>query len=91
MRTPYSTHTPAYLQIQPNAKGARNFSQCDSMLIGDRAAANTYPYINVGHGCCLRVRPCSPVSAASSFAWPIAWVPGLDGVLVCSTHVSVRA
>ncbi|KAF5836102.1 iron-sulfur cluster assembly protein [Dunaliella salina] len=35
------------VQIQPNAKGSRNFSQCDSMLIGNCAAANTYPYINV--------------------------------------------
>ncbi|PNH06826.1 hypothetical protein TSOC_006769 [Tetrabaena socialis] len=35
------------VQIQPSAKGARNFSQCDSMLIGDRAGANTYPYIQV--------------------------------------------
>jgi Fe-S cluster assembly protein SufB len=27
------------------ATGAKNYSQCDSMLIGDQAAANTYPYI----------------------------------------------
>lgn len=37
------------VQIQPSATGARNFSQCDSMLIGDNAAANTYPYIQVRH------------------------------------------
>eukprot|EP00198_Chlamydomonas_reinhardtii_P011377 XP_001700714.1 iron-sulfur cluster assembly protein [Chlamydomonas reinhardtii] len=35
------------VQVQPSARGARNFSQCDSMLIGDNAAANTYPYIQV--------------------------------------------
>lgn len=35
------------VQVAPTAKGARNFSQCDSMLIGDRAGANTYPYIQV--------------------------------------------
>ncbi|KAL6760136.1 iron-sulfur cluster assembly protein [Haematococcus lacustris] len=35
------------VQVQPQASGARNFSQCDSMLIGDRAGANTYPYIQV--------------------------------------------
>jgi hypothetical protein len=35
------------LQVNPSARGARNFSQCDSMLIGNTAAANTYPYINV--------------------------------------------
>jgi Fe-S cluster assembly scaffold protein SufB len=35
------------VQIQPSARGARNYSQCDSMLIGDQAGANTYPYIQV--------------------------------------------
>ena len=35
------------VQVQPTATGARNFSQCDSMLIGDHAGANTYPYIQV--------------------------------------------
>ncbi|MEM9244797.1 MAG: Fe-S cluster assembly protein SufB, partial [Cyanobacteria bacterium P01_F01_bin.153] len=35
------------VKIAPKAKGARNYSQCDSMLIGDRAMANTYPYIQV--------------------------------------------
>ena len=35
------------MQVQPTAAGARNYSQCDSMLIGDTAAANTYPYIAV--------------------------------------------
>ena len=34
------------VHISPTAKGARNYSQCDSMLIGDQAAANTYPYIS---------------------------------------------
>ncbi|XP_008805252.1 UPF0051 protein in atpA 3'region-like [Phoenix dactylifera] len=35
------------VQVQPQAANARNFSQCDSMLIGDTAGANTYPYILV--------------------------------------------
>jgi FeS assembly protein SufB len=35
------------VQIAPTATGARNYSQCDSMLIGDKAGANTYPYISV--------------------------------------------
>eukprot|EP01026_Neomeris_dumetosa_P051271 TRINITY_DN4508_c0_g1_i12.p1 TRINITY_DN4508_c0_g1~~TRINITY_DN4508_c0_g1_i12.p1 ORF type:complete len:528 (-),score=73.20 TRINITY_DN4508_c0_g1_i12:372-1955(-) len=35
------------VQIQPSAENARNYSQCDSMLIGDQAGANTYPYIQV--------------------------------------------
>ena len=34
------------VHMGPNAYGARNYSQCDSMLIGDQAAANTYPYIH---------------------------------------------
>tara|TARA_B100000700_G_C15021751_1_gene846076 strand:- start:932 stop:2374 length:1443 start_codon:yes stop_codon:yes gene_type:complete len=33
------------VEIGPQAAEARNYSQCDSMLIGDKAAANTYPYI----------------------------------------------
>jgi Fe-S cluster assembly protein SufB len=35
------------VQIGPKAENARNFSQCDSMLIGDRCGANTFPYIRV--------------------------------------------
>jgi Fe-S cluster assembly protein SufB len=35
------------VKIGPKAQGARNYSQCDSMLIGDNAAANTFPYIQV--------------------------------------------
>jgi Fe-S cluster assembly protein SufB len=34
--------------IQPSAKGARNYTQCDSMLIGAQCQANTFPYISVG-------------------------------------------
>jgi Fe-S cluster assembly protein SufB len=35
------------VKISPKATGARNYSQCDSMLIGDKAQANTFPYIQV--------------------------------------------
>jgi Fe-S cluster assembly protein SufB len=35
------------VKMGPNAKGSRNYSQCDSMLIGDNAQANTFPYIQV--------------------------------------------
>ena len=35
------------VKIMPSATGARNYSQCDSMLIGDKCAANTFPYIDV--------------------------------------------
>ena len=33
--------------IQKNATGARNYSQCDSLLLGDRCGAHTVPYIEV--------------------------------------------
>ncbi len=35
------------VEITPSAIGARNYSKCDSMLVGDQCAANTFPYINV--------------------------------------------
>eukprot|EP00237_Pycnococcus_provasolii_P010942 CAMPEP_0198710232 /NCGR_PEP_ID=MMETSP1471-20131121/2570_1 /TAXON_ID=41880 /ORGANISM="Pycnococcus provasolii, Strain RCC733" /LENGTH=563 /DNA_ID=CAMNT_0044469841 /DNA_START=42 /DNA_END=1733 /DNA_ORIENTATION=+ len=35
------------VSVSPGATGAKNYSQCDSMLIGDTAAANTYPYLTV--------------------------------------------
>ena len=35
------------VKIGNKANGARNYSQCDSMLIGDNAEANTFPYIQV--------------------------------------------
>jgi Fe-S cluster assembly protein SufB len=35
------------VRIGPKAEGARNYSQCDSMLIGSRCGANTFPYIQV--------------------------------------------
>ena len=35
------------VKMHPKADGARNYSQCDSMLIGDTAEANTFPYIQV--------------------------------------------
>ena len=35
------------VKIGASADGARNYSQCDSMLIGDRCSANTFPYLTV--------------------------------------------
>src|SRR6056300_511404 len=34
------------VQIQKSASGSRNFTQCDSLLIGDQCGAHTVPYIN---------------------------------------------
>jgi Fe-S cluster assembly protein SufB len=33
------------VKIMPSAEGARNFTQCDSLLIGDQCGAHTVPYI----------------------------------------------
>jgi Fe-S cluster assembly protein SufB len=35
------------VRIGPKAENARNYSQCDSMLVGDRCSANTFPYLEV--------------------------------------------
>jgi Fe-S cluster assembly protein SufB len=35
------------IKIMKNASGARNYSQCDSLLIGDKCGAHTFPYIEV--------------------------------------------
>ncbi|MEK7298889.1 MAG: Fe-S cluster assembly protein SufB [Candidatus Margulisiibacteriota bacterium] len=35
------------VQVNRSAAGARNFTQCDSMLIGERCSAHTFPYITV--------------------------------------------
>jgi len=35
------------VKIMPSAENARNYSQCDSMLVGSKSSAHTYPYIDV--------------------------------------------
>jgi len=35
------------VKVLPTAQGARNFTQCDSLLMGDRCGAHTFPYIEV--------------------------------------------
>ncbi|MFP6626698.1 MAG: Fe-S cluster assembly protein SufB [Deltaproteobacteria bacterium] len=35
------------VQVGPKAQGARNYSQCDSLLLGDSCGAHTFPYIDV--------------------------------------------
>ncbi|HXX64812.1 MAG TPA: Fe-S cluster assembly protein SufB, partial [Bacteroidota bacterium] len=35
------------VEVKRNAEGARNFSQCDSLLLSDRCGAHTFPYIEV--------------------------------------------
>jgi len=35
------------VKVMKNASGARNYTQCDSLLIGDRCGAHTFPYMEV--------------------------------------------
>jgi Fe-S cluster assembly protein SufB len=35
------------VRIGPKAEGARNYSQCDSLLLGDKCGAHTFPYLEV--------------------------------------------
>jgi len=35
------------VKINPKAEGARNYSQCDSLLLGDECGAHTFPYLEV--------------------------------------------
>ncbi|HET7023857.1 MAG TPA: Fe-S cluster assembly protein SufB [Gemmatimonadales bacterium] len=35
------------VKVLPRAEGARNYTQCDSMLIGNRCGAHTFPYIDI--------------------------------------------
>ena len=35
------------VKVLPKAEGARNYTQCDSMLLGNRCGAHTFPYIDV--------------------------------------------
>ncbi len=37
------------MHIAATADGARNYTQCDSLLIGDQSAAHTFPYIESKH------------------------------------------
>jgi Fe-S cluster assembly protein SufB len=35
------------VEMKKSARGGRNFSQCDSLLIGDRCGAHTFPYLEI--------------------------------------------
>jgi Fe-S cluster assembly protein SufB len=37
------------VKVMPKAVGARNYTQCDSMLVGNECGAHTFPYIEVGN------------------------------------------
>jgi Fe-S cluster assembly protein SufB len=37
------------VKVMPKATGARNYTQCDSMLVGNQCGAHTFPYIEVGN------------------------------------------
>jgi Fe-S cluster assembly protein SufB len=35
------------VKVLPSAEGARNYTQCDSLLMGDRCGAHTFPYMEI--------------------------------------------
>jgi Fe-S cluster assembly protein SufB len=37
------------VKVNKKAEGARNFSQCDSLLLGDKCGAHTFPYIEINN------------------------------------------
>ncbi|HEY3287809.1 MAG TPA: Fe-S cluster assembly protein SufB [Gemmatimonadaceae bacterium] len=37
------------VKVLPKASGARNYTQCDSMLIGNQCGAHTFPYIEIAN------------------------------------------
>jgi Fe-S cluster assembly protein SufB len=37
------------VKVLPTAEGARNFTQCDSLLMGSHSAAHTFPYMEIRH------------------------------------------
>ena len=37
------------VKVSPRATGSRNFTQCDSLLIGDKCGAHTFPYQEIGN------------------------------------------
>jgi Fe-S cluster assembly protein SufB len=37
------------VKVLPSAEGARNHTQCDSLLMGDKCGAHTFPYMEVKH------------------------------------------
>ena len=37
------------VKVLPKAAGARNYTQCDSMLIGNACGAHTFPYIEISN------------------------------------------
>ncbi|MCC8991254.1 MAG: SufD family Fe-S cluster assembly protein, partial [Streptococcus sp.] len=46
--TDHSTNSyRGLVKILPTAEGARNYSQCDSMLVGDKSSAHTFPSLEI--------------------------------------------
>ncbi len=41
------------VKVLPRADNVRNFSQCDSLLMGDQCGAHTFPYIEIGNNTAL--------------------------------------
>lgn len=41
------------VKVLPRAENVRNYSQCDSLLMGDQSGAHTFPYIEIGNSTAL--------------------------------------
>ena len=41
------------VRVSKNADGARNYSQCDSLLLGDKCGAHTFPYMDIHNNCAV--------------------------------------
>ena len=37
------------MRVNPKAENARNYSQCDSLLLGDKCGAHTFPYMDINN------------------------------------------
>ena len=42
------------VKVNANATGARNYSQCDSLLLGEQCGAHTFPYVDEESDCDYR-------------------------------------
>ena len=62
------------VKINKKAENARNFSQCDSMLLGDKCGAHTFPYIEINNPTAQVEHEATTSKVGSSAAFEIARV-----------------
>ena len=64
------------IKILKGASGARNYTQCDSMLIGDQCGAHTFPYIEIKNSTTRMEHEASPIFdvEASCSIWVVLFL-----------------